>query len=839
MGGPGRLTDAKKQAFAIYDLILSTSHDRPSSGQTLEQMQRDIANWKAENPALKEIERASSGVHLAFLNHSFGWLKDRTQERSHFSVTSTLFDATLHALNALPKPLPADTVTNLLSDLRNDDWTRCYFPFRQFLSVLRREQITDEMRTYLRSLHFYYAPSPAGKIEKHHLAIRNVIGELLRIEGAKQLDSGRGPWSQIVFDELALKSEITRAGWEALLEHCRSLEQTIPGKKWNKRAEELLVALGEEESVPATLLRWLTLGPTPGQPSEARSPIEDSSYQKGVVWTVSLGGNAAAATVLGDFAIACLRKVRMLGAVSQKVGFACVQALGVMECDEAIAQLSRLRAKVKYSVARRLIEKSLRQAAERAGVTAEDLEDSCIESFGLDTNGTIELALGDAKVRLRLNEDGRVATAWYNGDGKLLKSAPAHVRKAFPKDVQSVAKVKKDLEQTYLVQRSRLEASLASPRTMSMDHWKRYFVDHPLTGFLGRRLIWLFRNHVGSETTGIWSSEESMSENGIRDSSGRLVDLSGIQTVSLWHPLSSDAAELQQWRDCIFTQSIRQPFRQAFREFYQLTYEEQKASMHSNRFAGVVMRQHQLSSLCRARGWEYRLMGTGFDGFNVPSKALPQWNMHVEFYVDIPSDRDQRLRDSGLDEQAGSGINLFIVSDQVRFYRNRHEIPLDEVPGVVYSEIMRDVDLFTSVCAIGEDEQWTDQGDRGIGVLAERFNIEDLSHLVELRSSILSRVLPHTPIAKRCRLQKSWLVVQGQLGTYHIQLVLGGAMLLASPHPRWLNIPRPLLNAVHLDFVEIPMDLDYRSEMILRKAHVLADDWKIDSPELIRQLMPE
>jgi hypothetical protein len=27
--------------------------------------------------------------------------------------------------------------------------------------------------------------------------------------------------------------------------------------------------------------------------------------------------------------------------------------------------------------------------------------------------------------------------------------------------------------------------------------------------------------------------------------------------------------------------------------------------------------------------------------------------------------------------------------------------------------------------------------------------------------------------------------------------------------------------------------------MILRKALILADDWKIDSPELVRQLMPD
>jgi hypothetical protein len=44
----------------------------------------------------------------------------------------------------------------------------------------------------------------------------------------------------------------------------------------------------------------------------------------------------------------------MMGAVSQKVGFACVQA--EMGSNEAISQLARLRTKVKYTVALRLIE---------------------------------------------------------------------------------------------------------------------------------------------------------------------------------------------------------------------------------------------------------------------------------------------------------------------------------------------------------------------------------------------------------------------------------------------------------------------------------------------------
>jgi hypothetical protein len=33
--------------------------------------------------------------------------------------------------------------------------------------------------------------------------------------------------------------------------------------------------------------------------------------------------------------------------------------------------------------------------------------------------------------------------------------------------------------------------------------------------------------------------------------------------------------------------------------------------------------------------------------------------------------------------------------------------------------------------------------------------------------------------------------------------------------------------------------VDYRTGMILRKAYVLADDWKIEDPELVRQLMPK
>jgi len=828
------MTEAEKQALAIYETLAATSRERPTFFQTVTQMLRATAAWKDENPGLAELGRAEPPVLLAFLSQSFDWLRAEGHMAKNYAACLTLAEGIQIALSRLPTPLPSDLALHLVTEYCREmgSMAHIYFPVREVISRLSRDQVTDEIRSELRKLHLRLAPSPSGKIDKSQQEFRDQIAELIHVEGERQLDSGRGPWSQVVFDEIKGLDEITRAGWEGLLEHCRSLEQTVPGAKWKKRARELITILGEAEVDPA-MLGWLRLGPTPGQPSEARSPIEDSAYQKGVVWCVALRNDREAALALADFGIACLRKIPMLGAVSQKVGFACVQSLGAMECSEAVTQLTRLRAKVKYSVARRLIEKSLQQAAERSGLTVQELEDVSVSHYGLDAQGAMEIGIGDAKATVRLCEDGRVAVAWQNADGKLVKAAPSPVKKAFPKEVRSVTTLAKELEQVHLSQRARLESSFISPRGMALAHWRKYFVEHPLLGFLGKKLIWVFRNDQGWEHSGIWSGRE------VVDSSGKPVDLSGAQTARLWHPLASNSTEVQKWRDYILAAKIRQPFRQAFREFYQVTEAERETKTYSNRFAGVLMRQHQFASLCRARGWEYRLMGAGFDGSNVPTKKLDGWNMHVEFYVDLPSDRDQSLLESALGDESGAGINLFVGSDQVRFYRDAGEVAIDEVPAILYSEVMRDVDLFTSVCAVGEDETWADQGDRGMGIFSGKFSVKEVMGLIALRREVVSLALPQTPIRDRCKVQESWLEVRGQLGTYRIEFAWGGASLVTDSGFRWLRIPREVLDAVALDPALFPIEPDYRTEAILRKAYVLADDWKIDSPELIKQLMPK
>ena len=109
-------TDADKQAQAIYEQICATSDDRPFAFQSATQMFRDVADWKASNPALRALEKASPEVHLAFLNHSCEWLKAEAKEQRNFRVTSTLMDAINFSLTFAPKPFPPEMVARILSD---------------------------------------------------------------------------------------------------------------------------------------------------------------------------------------------------------------------------------------------------------------------------------------------------------------------------------------------------------------------------------------------------------------------------------------------------------------------------------------------------------------------------------------------------------------------------------------------------------------------------------------------------------------------------------------------------------------------------------------------------
>jgi hypothetical protein len=104
------MEDANQQSLAIYEAICATSADRPFSFTSVEQMHREIAEWQANNAALKSLREASPDVQVAFLSQSAAWLKAESRGHRNHRVTATLVDAILHSLQAAPKTLPEEVV---------------------------------------------------------------------------------------------------------------------------------------------------------------------------------------------------------------------------------------------------------------------------------------------------------------------------------------------------------------------------------------------------------------------------------------------------------------------------------------------------------------------------------------------------------------------------------------------------------------------------------------------------------------------------------------------------------------------------------------------------------
>ncbi len=179
--------------------------------------------------------------------------------------------------------------------------------------------------------------------------------------------------------------------------------------------------IGQAEVLDAAR-RWLALGPTPGE-TTIQAPEAEAAYQKGFVWVLGALGRADIAPDIANFAFGCFRKIPMIGAVSHRVGNACVNALAAMPGLDGVAQLSRLAGRVKYDVARRLIEKAMNEAAERNQVSRDDLEAMAVPAFGLVAAGVTSGGagvrverVGDCEARLTIGREG--ASLIWSREGK-------------------------------------------------------------------------------------------------------------------------------------------------------------------------------------------------------------------------------------------------------------------------------------------------------------------------------------------------------------------------------------------------------------------------------------
>jgi hypothetical protein len=458
-----------------------------------------------------------------------------------------------------------------------------------------------------------------------------------------------------------------------------------------------------------------------------------------------------------------------------------------------------------------------------------------VPSYGLDPVGVLTENFGAYQSELLI--DGSSARLQWFKEGKQLKSAPAALKQEDPEAFKELQTTAKDINTMLPAQRERIDALFLARKTWPLALWRERYLNHPLIGTIARRLIWSFAAQ-GKSSSGIRHGEKLV------DWNGKPLNLGKDATVSLWHPIDRTLDEVLSWRAWLEKHEVVQPFKQAHREVYVLTDAERTTGSYSNRFAAHVLRQHQFNALCLARGWKNKLRLLVDDTYPPAGRVLSSWNLRAEYWVEGAGD-----------DTNDAGVFLYLTTDQVRFYQvdapqvhahaggggyGRHHgdaqesLALDVIPPLVFSEIMRDIDLFVGVASVGNDPNWADGGPGGRYLAYwEKYSFGELSATAHTRRALLEHLIPRLKIADRCTLADRFLLVRGTLRNYKIHL--GSGNILMSPNDQYLCIV-PKQSTAAAERVFLPFEGDGTLSIILSKAFVLADDAKIKDPTIVRQL---
>jgi hypothetical protein len=347
-----------------------------------------------------------------------------------------------------------------------------------------------------------------------------------------------------------------------------------------------------------------------------------------------------------------------------------------------------------------------------------------------------------------------------------------------------------------------------------------------LVGHFARRLIWWF-GEGDAQRSGIWLDGRIVDAG-----DSPLDDLTDSTTVRLWHPIGEGVDAVLAWRNWLERHEVTQPFKQAYREIYVLTDAERRTNTYSNRFAAHILRQHQMHALAQQRGWSAPLALIHDASWEATlGLLLPQWSLRAEFYVAGVLESNDAVP-----AYNDNGVCLYVSTDQVRFVRigERTPVPLDEVPPIVFSEVMRDVDLFVGVCSVGNDPAWLDAGPEGHRPYWESYSFGELGESAKTRHAVLERLLPRlTKLAGRWSLTDRFLVIRGDIRSYKIHL--GSGNILMEPNDQYLCIVPDRRTAGPQD-VRLPFEGDGMLAVILSKAFLLANDTEITDPTITRQI---
>lgn len=400
----------------------------------------------------------------------------------------------------------------------------------------------------------------------------------------------------------------------------------------------------------------------------------------------------------------------------------------------------------------------------------------------------------DIRIRIGINEYG-TPLILCEKEGRTLKTVPARLKKN--EWILSLNQVYKKLKEQSRRCVRMFEQAMTEGETFCHEELAE-LCNNPVAKPVIHGLVFIAQepDKGGSRTkrsSGFFTGE------GLTDAEGNLVRLDQDVVLRVAHPveLYQEGVLEKYQRNCydkIASGVVKiQPFKQIFREFY-VKLEEELEQERSHMFEGYQVEPRKALACLKGRGW---------------IADVREGIQKVCYGTDILA-RIIVLSDWITVE------DLMTPSiDWIDFYdrMNNKTVSVKEVPDIVYSEIMRDVDLAVSLSYVG-----------GVDPETCRSSIEMRKVIAEYNMELFG--------LKNVEFTGNHAVITGKRGSYTVHMGSGIVHRRGGPQIYIRAVPAQRRGRIFLPFV----DEDPKTAEILSKIILFAQDDKIRDAEILKQM---
>ena len=392
----------------------------------------------------------------------------------------------------------------------------------------------------------------------------------------------------------------------------------------------------------------------------------------------------------------------------------------------------------------------------------------------------------DYSVYIEIDDLGQ-SSIKYEKDGKVLKSLPTKIKNE--KYIEEIKEVHKNLKEQYSRSRKMLEQSMEDGIKFYAYEIKTLSTN-PVVAPLIKDLVFKVDDILGyyldNQLVGFDKKAKKVT---------LIEDIDKDTLLSIAHPF--DLFNSKQWplyQQDILEREVKQVFKQVFRELYIKTKDELKMEK-SRRYAGHQIQPTKSVALLKTRRWvvdDYEGLQKVYYKENIIAKmyAMTDWYSPAE--VEAPT-----------------------IEDIVFYDRKTFELmTIEDVPDLIFSEVMRDIDLVVSVAHVGD-----------VDPEASQSTIEMRRAIVEFNAKLFK--------LKNVTFTESHALIKGTRAEYSIHLGSGVIHQKAGTTIEVLPIHSQHRGRIFLPFI----DEDPKTAEIMAKVLLFAQDEKIKDIFILDQIL--